>query len=592
MRTDYSYSRVLHVDLETGRSRVLRFGSRAEHLGGSGLAAALYATYGLPEAPALDPRQPLIFAVGPLTGFFPLMSKVVCGFRSPYTGEWAESHAGGRLALSLRFAGYDALMVTGAARGLSALVVGARTVDVHDVSYLRGADVFSAGKYLRRFGKSSSGHRSCIRIGPSGERGVHYACINVDSFRHFGRLGAGAVMGAKNLKGIVVQGDGSFVLPEGNAYAKLMREVYKDITATDKMRKYHDLGTPANLLALNELKALPWNNLQKTSDERIDGVSGETFADKFLLRQTACAGCPVGCIHIGLLRQQFAKDHEFLYKQVSYDYESIFAQGTMLGLTDASDVLALLDETEKLGLDCMSSGVALAWVAEASEKGVLSEKETIVPIRFGEVQGFLEALRHLGMASNEFYRVLGTGTLKAADIYGGADYACVLGQEMAGYATGEVFFVAQAYGFRHSHLDSGGYSWDQSAKDKDAGKAVDFLVDDEYKRILINSMVSCMFARASYGPDRIGECLESVGLADVAANLGTAGKAMQALRWNLKCRTGFDVHAVRIPKRYSEVVTWKGGIDEAYMNDVRRRYEQAILDMAAKAPAISGGEEG
>jgi aldehyde:ferredoxin oxidoreductase len=117
-------------------------------------------------------------------------------------------------------------------------------------------------------------------------------------------------------------------------------------------------------------------------------------------------------------------------------------------------------------------------------------------------------------------------------------------------------------------------------------------VDDEYKRILINSMVSCMFARASYGPDRIGECLESVGLADVAANLGTAGKAMQALRWNLKCRTGFDVHAVRIPKRYSEVVTWKGGIDEAYMNDVRRRYEQAILDMAAKAPAISGGEEG
>jgi aldehyde:ferredoxin oxidoreductase len=49
---------------------------------------------------------------------------------------------------------------------------------------------------------------------------------------------------------------------------------------------------------------------------------------------------------------------------------------------------------------------------------------------------------------------------------------------------------------------------------------------------------------------------------------------------------------VRIPKRYSEVVTWKGGIDEAYMNDVRRRYEQAILDMAAKAPAVSGGEEG
>lgn len=583
MRIDNPFSRVLHVDLDTGLSRVLRFGERAGHLGGSGLAAALYAEYGLPDAPALDPRQPLIFAVGPLTGFFPLMSKVVCGFRSPYTGEWAESHAGGRLGLSLRFAGYDALMITGAARTLSALAVGARSVDVHDVPYLRGADVFSTGKHLRRFGKASSGHRSCIRIGPAGENGVGYACINVDSFRHFGRLGAGSVMGAKNLKGIVVMGDGVYELPESKAYPKLMRDLYKDVTATDKMKKYHDLGTPANLLALNELKALPWNNLQKTTDERIDGISGETFAERFLLRQTACAGCPVGCIHIGLLRQQFASDHEFLYKQVSYDYEPIFAQGSMIGITSAADVLALLDETEKLGLDCMSAGVALAWVAEALEKGAVTEAETIVPIRFGEVQGFLEALRHIAMGSNEFYRALGAGTLKAADAYGGADYACVLGQEMAGYATGEVFFVAQAYGFRHSHLDTGGYSWDQSAKEKNARKAVDFLVDDEYKRTLINSMVSCMFARASYGPERIAECLDSLGLGDVAANLATAGRNMQNLRWSLKCRTGFDVHAVRIPKRFTEVVTWKGGIDMAYMEELRGLYAQEILRMASQA---------
>lgn len=583
MRIDNPFSRVLHVDLDTGLSRVLRFGERAGHLGGSGLAAALYAEYGLPDAPALDPRQPLIFAVGPLTGFFPLMSKVVCGFRSPYTGEWAESHAGGRLGLSLRFAGYDALMITGAARTLSALAVGARSVDVHDVPYLRGADVFSTGKHLRRFGKASSGHRSCIRIGPAGENGVGYACINVDSFRHFGRLGAGSVMGAKNLKGIVVMGDGVYELPESKAYSKLMRDLFKDVTATDKMKKYHDLGTPANLLALNELKALPWNNLQKTTDERIDGISGETFAERFLLRQTACAGCPVGCIHIGLLRQQFASDHEFLYKQVSYDYEPIFAQGSMIGITSAADVLALLDETEKLGLDCMSAGVALAWVAEALEKGAVTEAETIVPIRFGEVQGFLEALRHIAMGSNEFYRALGAGTLKAADAYGGADYACVLGQEMAGYATGEVFFVAQAYGFRHSHLDTGGYSWDQSAKEKNARKAVDFLVDDEYKRTLINSMVSCMFARASYGPERIAECLDSLGLGDVAANLATAGRNMQNLRWSLKCRTGFDVHAVRIPKRFTEVVTWKGGIDMAYMEELRGMYAQEILRMASQA---------
>ena len=63
------------------------------------------------------------------------------------------------------------------------------------------------------------------------------------------------------------------------------------------------------------------------------------------------------------------------------------------------------------------------------------------------------------------------GTLKAAEHYGGSDFACVLGQEMAGYATGEVFFVSQALGFRHSHLDSGGYSYDQKFEAVDLDEA-------------------------------------------------------------------------------------------------------------------------
>lgn len=579
MPIDGTASRVLHVDLDTGASRVLLFEGRPGHIGGSGLAAALYDAYGLPEAPATDPRQPVIFAIGPLSGFFPLMSKVVCGFRSPYTGEWAESHAGGRLALSLRFAGYDALMITGRARTLSCLVVGSRRLEIHDVHYLRGQDVFTSGKYLRRYGKEASGHRSTVRIGPAGERGVTFACANVDSFRHFGRLGAGAVMGGKNLKAIVVMGDSGIELPQGKEYAKLYKDIYQSVTGTDMMQKYHDLGTAENLLVLNELKALPWRNLQATTDPAIEGISGERFAEQLLLRQTACAGCPVGCIHIGLLRQQFARDHEFLYKQVSYDYEPIFAQGSMLGLTNASDVLALLDETEKLGLDCMSAGVALAWVAEAFDKGVIGERETLVPVHFGNVANFVAALHHLANGASEFWQALGKGVLHAADIYGGADFACVLGQEMAGYATGEVYFVSQALGFRHSHLDSGGYSYDQSAKDKDVGKAVRHLLDDEYKRLLINCMVACLFGRKAYGPEKLQEALASLGMRAEADALLESGRAVQALRWSLKFRTGFKPEAVRIPKRFTEVVTWKGPIDTAYMDAVRSAYTLELRSM-------------
>ena len=582
MRLDPHTSRVLHVDLTSGHSTVIHFDDRARHLGGSGLAAALYEAYGNPAAPCDDVREPLIFAIGPLTGAFPVMTKVVCGFRSPLTGQWAESHAGGRLGLSLRFSGYDALMITGKAPALSALVVGSRQIEIRDVHYLGGKGIFGVGRELRRFGRGASGHRSTMRIGPAGERGVAFACINVDSFRHFGRLGSGAVMGGKNLKGITVLGDGSFELPgDKKVFAKLYKDIFAEVTETGMMKKYHDLGTPENLEPLNALSALPWRNLQATSDPGIATVTGEYIAEKHLLRKAACAGCPVGCIHIANLRQQFGDDHEYLYKQVSYDYELIFAQGTMLGLSDPQEILPILDETESCGMDSMTCGVALAWATEALEKKVITTAETLVELRFGEKQGYLEAIRHLANRTNEFWRELGKGTAAAVARYGGADFACVLGgQEMAGYATGEAYYVSHALGFRHSHLDAGGYSLDQTDKERDPQKTVDFFVKDEHGRVLLTSMVGCLFARKVYGLPRMQEALETAGFPAVAQNLEAGGTAMQHLRWKLKFATGFVPEAQRIPQRFHEVVNWKGSVDPAYLEALRAAYTRAIREMA------------
>lgn len=576
---------VLHVDLETGRGKVLEFGERARLLGGSGLAAALFQEYGHLDKPWDAPEQPLIFTIGSLTGFYPLMSKVICGFMSPHTKQFAESHAGGRLALTMRFSGIEGLIFTGKAKTLSVAAVGSKRLDIYDAHWLKGQDVFATGKLLRRVGrKSSAGHRSILRIGPAGEKCCAYACINVDTYRHFGRLGSGAVMGAKNLKAIAIQGDADFPLEEGRGlgkeYPKLFQDIFKLVTATDMMNKYHDLGTPSNLIPLNELKSLPWRNLQQTTDPGVKGISGERFAKHLLLRQSACSGCPVGCIHIGLLRHQYATQHEFLYKQVNYDYESIFAQGSMLGMARDAEVLALLDETEKQGLDVMSAGVALAWATEALEKGVVSEEQTLAHLAFGDVNAYLEGLRHLGLQTNEFYHDLAQGTLYAADKYGGADYACVLGQEMAGYATGEVYFAAQAMGFRHSHLDSGGYSYDQKHKEHDVEKAVNFMVDDEKERLKLTGMVSCLFARGVYSHERLQEALTAVGYREVAENLDNAAAHAQRLRWHLKCATGFDPHTARIPKRFTEIETWKGPIDIAYLDALRARYAAAIREMA------------
>jgi aldehyde:ferredoxin oxidoreductase len=593
--------RVLKVDLSTGRGQIEEIEGRNTCAGGSGLAALLFDRMGFCDRSWEDPEQPLIFAIGPLTGYFPLMSKVVCAFKSPYHDQYAESHGGGRAALAMRFADLDALVITGKAKRPICLMVGSRKLEVKDVHYLWGKSVQRTGQMLRGMA-GGSGHRSILRIGPAGENRSAMACINVDTYRHFGRLGGGGVMGDKNLKAIVIVGDESFDLPASKEYAPLFQKIYGQLTETKMMDKYHNLGTPINIAVLNGIQALPCRNLQRTSDPAISGITGETFAERTLLRNTACSGCPVGCIHLGFVREKFSEPNQYLYRQVSYDHEPIATMGAMLSVLDAFQVLTLLEITEKEGLDVMSAGVAMAWATEAFDKGLLTEKETLVPLKFGNAGAYAQALKHLGAGASDFYRLLAQGTLKAAQQYGGQDFACVLGQEMAGYATGEVFFISQALGLRHSHLDAGGYSYDQKQKGKDpqveqrmaavpansdqkqkgkdAAHAVEFLVQDEKARVFLTSMVSCLFAREVYKEAVLAECLNAVGYRNLAENLDSVSRRIQQMRWQVRMKTGFDPESVKIPERFKEVVTWKGPMDTDYMDSLQKTYAKRIREMA------------
>ena len=458
--------RVLLFDLTRGKGKIVIHDGRDTVAGGSGLAALLFSLHGLPQEPWDDPRQPVIFTIGPLTGIFPLMSKTVCAFKSPYHDQYTESHGGGRAALALKSAGLDGLVITGRASLLSCLSIGSNHIELKAAPFLRGMNAIACGKVMRTMFPAGRGHRSILRIGQSGEIGSAMACINIDTYRHFGRLGAGSALGVKNLKGFVINGDGDIGTDMGREYPSLYQEIYRMVTSTSMMKKYYNLGTPANLETLNDIKSLPWQNLQKTADSKITAITGESFARDTLLRNGACAGCPVGCIHIGYFREKSKEWNRYHFHQVAYDYEPIFAAGTMLSITDSFDILRVLDSLEKVSLDAMSGGVALAWATEASERGLISDKETIVPLSFGNSENYIKAARLLGTGANDFYTLLGQGTLKAASVYGGEEFACVLGQEMAGYATGELFFAAQSLGFRHSHLDTGAYSWTRNTVTK------------------------------------------------------------------------------------------------------------------------------
>jgi aldehyde:ferredoxin oxidoreductase len=391
-------------------------------------------------------------------------------------------------------------------------------------------------------------------------------------------------MGGKNLKGIVAGGGGHLHLDPSlrEAYSRMFDSLHSAVAeGKGAAGKYRDLGTARNLLPLNALQALPWRNLRDTSDQSAERLSGQRLAEERLLRRAACAGCPVGCIHIGMVGEQLGSKRDLPFRQVAYDFEPLFSLGTMLGMTDPAAVLGLLDEVERCGLDAISTGVALAWATEARERGIISQQETVDALRFGEPEPYLRAAGRLSRRENRFYSVLSRGTDAAARSYGGMDFACVLGQEMAGYATGEAFIAGQALGFRHSHLDSGGYRVDQTLAGG-AEAAVQQLLEQEKDRVLLTCMVGCLFGREAYPAKILAAALQSLGYSLTEGELSRQAEEVRARRWRLRLAGGFEPEKVRIPERFLRIRNWKGSIDAEHLERIRRKYAAAIRRLAAR----------
>ena len=573
------FMRILFVDLSTGKIRIEKREDLMPYLGGVGIASKLLEENMRPELDALDQEQPIIFAIGAGTWMFPVLTKTVAMFRSPLTNELGESYAGGRLAMTMFMAGYDAIVLTGKSLKPVYLQVSSNDVQLKDARAMWGLQSEATGQAIRDR-QTGGGKRSIIRIGPAGENKVAFASVCVDSYRHFGRLGLGAVMGSKNLKAMTVIGDRSIHIQNTQKYFKVYQQIFKKCTSTDMMAKYHDAGTPINIASLNAAGALPTLNLQTATFEQGDQISGEAFAKKNLVRKLACTGCPVGCIHIGMYRREFDKGHEYEAISVSYDYELIFALGSFLGIQTSDEIIALIDEVEETGMDAMSCGVCLGWATEAFSNGLITEEQTLVKLAFGDANGYLQAIRFLAHGKNKFYRDLGRGSQHASSVYGGSEYAMqIAGNEMPGYHSGYGALIGAAVGARHSHLCNGGYSIDQSMKEFDETVMVDKIFNEEVERCMTNSLIMCLFARKVYDRQTILDALNSVGWSLTDQDLTDISKRIYRTKLRIKNAYGFRQKAVKLPKRFFETPSMHGPLDETTA-------QHMIKDYAAKTDAL------
>jgi aldehyde:ferredoxin oxidoreductase len=566
---------ILYIDLNKEEYHYEKREDLVKFIGGTGVAAKLLDENMKPELEPTDPSQPIVFAIGPLSFVMPVCTKVVAAFISPHTGEYGESHAGGRLAMALRFNGIDAMVITGRLRHAEYLVVDDK-VNFKDARAMWGLSVEDTGKILRQH-TAGSGVRSSIRIGRAGENLVSYSCVNVDTYRHFGRLGLGAVFGSKLLKGIVVIGDNSEPIPKDKAkkYREVYDEIYDRVMNTDVMAKYHEVGTGINVVPLNEMNALPTLNLTTTKYDYAEDISGEKFAERNLVRKVACAGCPIGCIHIGQFRREFDSGYEYESVNVSYDHELIFSLGSFVGLKSTDEILQLIDKVESEGLDAISTGIALGWATECYKRGIITIDDTLMPMEFGVVVNYVAAVQYIASGKNEFYRSLGRGVEYASKIYGGHEIACHFsGNEMPGYHTGYGSVVGFSVGSRHSHLDNAGYSFDQSKVSDD--ELVKKLFDEEIERNILTSLVICLFARKVYNRETIASALSAVGLDISNEELTEMGREILKLKYQIKKRLNYSLDDIKIPERFFHTRTLNGKLDSEKAHGMIREYKKMI----------------
>ena len=571
--------KVLYIDLT---KKDIRIKERADlfddYLGGSGVAIKLLEEECPRGIDPVDASNPIIFAVGPLTTLYPSASKTVAMFKSPLTGNLGESHCGGRSAMAIKFAGYGAIVINGSSELPLYLAVVGDEVKFRDASSIWGMDAHTVGRILREVEKGA-GERTIIRTGRAGEKQVRYACAVCETYRHFGRLGLGAVMGSKKLKAIVISADKSVEIPKDKRrdYKTIYDEIQKVVVETDAMEKYHDLGTAGKLYELNAKKGIAYKNLESASapEEIAKELSGENFAEKYLSRRVSCSHCPVGCVHLASLRELYEPGYYFKTTTISYDNEPIYATGFMLGMTKSEDCLKLMDAVDRVGMDVISTGVVLAWATEAYEKGILTKEDTDgLDLRWGDVHAYSEAIEKIVVMPTEFYHNLAKGVEHASSVYGGQDYALAFGgNEMPEYHTGLACYTNNLMGARHSHLDSAGYDLDQKLVGKEftIEEVVRALVTEEEWRQILSSLVVCFFARKVYTQERVIKALDAIGIENwTAEKLEDLGRVIHRAKMDFKFREGYDIANLRIPKRIFEVPTLHGYLKE---EDIRKALE-------------------
>ncbi len=359
--------KILRVNLST-RSVATEALNREEALkfiGGRGFGTKLYMDEVDPAIEPFDPENKLIIVTGPLTGTnAPTSGRFMVVTKSPLSGTIACSNSGGHWGAELKFAGYDAVILEGKADKPVYLNIVDDKVEVLDASSIWGKLVSETTEAL----EAVHGEKAkVLTIGPAGENLSKIAAVMNDRYRAAGRSGVGAVMGSKNLKGIVVKGSGKVETADPDKLKEVFSSCIKKIRENGVTGQgLPTYGTAVLVNIINENGAFPTNNFQKAQFPFAEDISGEALAEKYLTKKDVCYRCPIAC-------GRFCEVDDV--KGGGPEYETIWAFGGDCGVSSLPDIIKANFWCNEVGVDTISAGATLAAAMELHQRGLIKGEE-------------------------------------------------------------------------------------------------------------------------------------------------------------------------------------------------------------------------
>ena len=322
--------KVLHVDLTRGKLEVETPPDSfyRTYMGGSAMGLHYLLKMLSPGVDPLGPENVMVISVGVLTGA-PIsgLSRVMVNAKSPLTGAIGDSEGGGFWAAEFKFAGYDAIVITGKSPKPVYLWIHDGEAELRDASHLWGKVTGVVEATIRQ--ELDDKHIRVLQIGPAGEKLARFACILNDNTHANGRTGMGAVMGSKNLRAVAVRGHGKPEIHDRDKVRELSRWGRENLEASGVYSTgVH--GTAGDIDGLQDMGALPTRNWTSGVFEGWEKIWGQTMSKTILKERDTCYGCIVRCKRVVEAEKPYKVDP--LYG--GPEYESMSMMCSLCGIDD------------------------------------------------------------------------------------------------------------------------------------------------------------------------------------------------------------------------------------------------------------------